>query len=73
MLYLYSTSHCHLCELAQTLLTELNVETVNIVEIADDDQLLLEYGIRIPVLKREDTKAELDWPFNSADIALFLR
>ena len=73
MLYLYSTSHCHLCELAQALLTELNIETVTIVEIADNDQLLLEYGTSIPVLKREDTNAELDWPFNSADIALFLR
>ena len=73
MLYLYSTSHCHLCESAQTLLAELNVDTVNIVEIADDNQLLSEYGTRIPVLKRVDTNAELDWPFNSVDIALFLR
>ena len=73
MLYLYSTSHCHLCELAQALLTKLNVETFTIVEIADNDQLLLEYGTRIPVLKRENRNTELDWPFTSADIALFLR
>lgn len=73
MLYLYSTSHCHLCELAQALLTELNVGTVNIVEIAHNDQLLLEYGRRIPVLKRDGRNTELDWPFTSADIALFLR
>lgn len=72
MLYLYSTSHCHLCELAEALLIEFTTETVDIIEIADDEQLLLAYGMRIPVLMRNDTKAELSWPFNSADIALFL-
>lgn len=73
MLYLYSTSHCHLCESAQALLTELNIKAVTVVEIADNDQLLLVYGTRIPVLKRADTNTELDWPFNLADIRLFLR
>ncbi len=72
MLYLYSTSHCHLCESAQALLNELNIQAVTTVEISDNDQLLLEYGTRIPVLKREDTNTELDWPFNLTDIRLFL-
>lgn len=73
MLYLYSTSHCHLCELALALLVKLDVENITIVEIAYDDQLLTKYGARIPVLKRADKDTELDWPFNSSDIALFLR
>ncbi len=73
MLYLYSTSHCHLCESAQALLTKLNIQAVTTVEISDNDQLLLAYGTRIPVLKREDTNTELDWPFNLTDIRLFLR
>lgn len=72
-LYLYSTSHCHLCELAETLLIESAVKPVKIIEITEDDQLLLQYGLRIPVLKRLDTNAELGWPFNLNDIALFLR
>ncbi len=72
-LYLYSTSHCHLCELAELLLIESTEKLVEVIEIANDDQLLSQYGLRIPVLKRLDTNAELGWPFNSNDIALFLR
>ncbi|MES2580856.1 MAG: glutaredoxin family protein [Pseudomonadota bacterium] len=72
-LYLYSTSHCHLCELAEALLIESTEKLVEVIEIANDDRLLSQYGLRIPVLKRLDTNAELGWPFNSNDIALFLR
>nr|WP_047541052.1 glutaredoxin family protein [Methylotenera versatilis] len=72
-LYLYSTSYCHLCELAEALLIESAIKPVRIIEITEDDQLLLQYGLRIPVLKRLDTNAELGWPFNLNDIALFLR
>jgi hypothetical protein len=72
-LYLYSTSHCHLCELAETLLIESSIKAVKIIEITENEQLLLQYGLRIPVLKRLDTDAELDWPFNQSDISLFLR
>lgn len=72
MLYLYSTSHCHLCELAQAMLSELNLDSVKSIEITDDDQLLHEYGLRIPVIKHLDTNAELDWPFSLNDIKQFL-
>ena len=30
------------------------------------------YGERIPVLRREDTGAELDWPFTAGSVASFL-
>jgi hypothetical protein len=70
---LYSTSHCHLCELAGDILLHMkDLVAVNIIEIAYDDVLLASYGTRIPVLQRQDTKAELNWPFSSADIAEFL-
>ena len=72
MLCLYSTTHCHLCELALDMLTGLNIDSVKSIEISDDDQLLQHYGLRIPVIKRLDTKAELDWPFTSSDIRQFL-
>ena len=62
----------HLCELAEKLLIESAVTPVKIIDIAEDDQLLLQYGLRIPVLKRLDTNAELGWPFNLNDISLFL-
>ena len=72
-LYLYSTLHCHLCELAHSLVMLLpdNIE-VTFIDIAENETLLTAYGIRIPVLQRQDTKKELDWPFSEADLREFL-
>lgn len=72
-LMLYSTSHCHLCDDAATILNKLAVNPFTIVEITDNEQLLLTYSTRIPVLRREDNCAELNWPFNAQDIVQFLR
>jgi len=73
-LRLYSTSHCHLCELAQALVIQISsIDKVKLVDIAEDEALLAIYELRIPVLQRQDTKAELNWPFTSADIVEFLR
>ena len=71
-LNLYSTSHCHLCEQAEKLLLKLPKISFSVIEIAHDEQLLMAYDVRIPVLQRLDTKAELNWPFNADDIAAFL-
>ena len=30
------------------------------------------YGARVPVLRREDTGAELDWPFDADAVRRFL-
>ena len=73
-LSLYSTSHCHLCELAHTLVLQVSsIDKVKLVDISEDETLLAIYELRIPVLQRQDTKAELNWPFTSADIIEFLR
>jgi Glutaredoxin-like domain (DUF836) len=71
-LYLYSTSHCHLCELAYSLAMKLPDISVNVIDVADDEILLAEYGVRIPVLRRQDTKIELNWPFSEAEIQQLL-
>ncbi|OAI91952.1 glutaredoxin family protein [Pseudomonas putida] len=71
---LYGTLGCHLCEVAEALLMPL-VEHGLLVELVDiaDDQLLFErYGLRIPVLRRCDTGAELDWPFDVDQVVAFL-
>jgi hypothetical protein len=52
-LLFYTTSQCHLCELAEA--------------------LLVRYGTRIPVLRRNDTGAELDWPFTRDQLLTFLQ
>ncbi|WP_417878970.1 glutaredoxin family protein [Vibrio sp.] len=58
MLTLYSTSGCHLCELAYQQLDTLWGEdsqqslahTVQVIDIAFDDALFDRYGVTIPVL-----------------------
>jgi glutaredoxin-related protein len=68
---LYGTTFCHLCEEAEALLHEIGVAADHI-DIAEDDALLERYGMRIPVLQRLDTGAELGWPFDAAAVSHFL-
>ena len=70
-LELYGTAFCHLCEQAQAVLREIGVEA-DYIDIADDDELVEKYGIRIPVLKRRDTGAELGWPFDALAVLQFM-
>jgi hypothetical protein len=72
-LNLYSTSHCHLCELAHSLVVNMPDIIVRVIDIADNETLLALYGVRIPVLQRQDSKAELNWPFNAAEIRALLK
>ncbi len=72
-LNLYTTAACHLCEQAEALLLclpqrELQQIKVQAIDIADSDTLVAQYGIRIPVLQRNDTLHELNWPFSLRDI-----
>lgn len=72
---IYSTSHCHLCEQAESLLAFLLSKrkiTWAKVEISDDAELLERYGTKIPVLKRIDNNAELAWPFTTTEIEQLL-
>ena len=63
----FTTSQCHLCELAENLLVHTPMPQpipVEAVDIASSPELVDRYGTRIPVLRREDTGAELDFPFD---------
>ena len=68
---LYGTACCHLCDQAEAILREMGMAADHI-DIAEDDELIEKYGIRIPVLKRADTGAELGWPFDAAAVSRFL-
>lgn len=75
VLLLYSTSGCHLCELAKELVeTALLFEpfTLRIIDIANDDTLFENYGIRIPVIKFENSQQELSWPFDLDKLSSYL-
>lgn len=67
-LLLYTTSGCHLCEQAESLLRQQTGLALRTVEIADDAELLERYGVRIPVLQRMDTGDELAWPFDAKEV-----
>ncbi|TDG13755.1 glutaredoxin family protein [Seongchinamella unica] len=71
MLTLYGTSACHLCELAAALLMAAGVAYEE-VDISESDELFERYGVKIPVLRREDGQ-ELNWPFDEEALVRFLR
>ena len=67
---LFSTSACHLCELAETLLYQAGVD-YEVVDIAASDELFERYGVRIPVLRAPDGR-ELGWPFDGPQLLAFI-
>lgn len=72
---LYSTSGCHLCELAKDILWPLLDEFAVVmkeVDIADSDELIERYGVRIPVLATVEPQLELGWPFDQQQARAFL-
>jgi hypothetical protein len=73
MLKFYTTSHCHLCEAALAIvLKQCDAGKLQLIEIADDEKLIKTYGLRIPVLQRTETLAELNWPFDAHMLRTFL-
>ena len=75
-LILYSTAGCHLCEQAEAILFAcLNEENwrLDIVDIAENDDLIERYGLKIPVLAMTDSLAELGWPFDALKLQAYLQ
>jgi|TARA_Y100000114_G_C11753504_1_gene325664 glutaredoxin-like protein DUF836 len=72
-LNLYGTLGCHLCDAALAELAPLMTDVqVNQVDIVDSNELMERYQLRIPVLQRVDSGAELDWPFDLASLMAWL-
>lgn len=72
---LYTTVGCHLCEAAKTVLWPLLTEfglRLEEVDIADSDELIERYGIRIPVIAFEQSVKELAWPFSAEQARSFI-
>ncbi|HTN32674.1 MAG TPA: glutaredoxin family protein [Marinobacter sp.] len=75
-LLFYTTSQCHLCDLAEALLVSTPMAVpvpVDAIDIAQSEELVARYGTRIPVLRRSDTGAELGWPFTRDQLLTFLQ
>jgi hypothetical protein len=76
-LYLYHTLGCHLCELAEAVVSEVESQSAQSysltkIDIAASDELFALYGIRIPVLQAQGCSTTLDWPFDSTDLHRYL-
>ncbi|QLF94726.1 glutaredoxin family protein [Pseudomonas sp. ABC1] len=71
---LFGTLGCHLCEQAEAVLMPLAAQglSIELVDIAEREQWVEAYGLRIPVLRRLDTGAELGWPFDLPQALVFL-
>ncbi len=73
-----TTAGCHLCDQAFEMIrylldndaeTKIKVE-LEIKDIANDDVLIEQYGIRIPVVKC--LSDELSWPFDLEELKTWL-
>lgn len=74
-IYLYSTPGCHLCELAREIIDPLlnnYLLVLDEVDIAESDELIARYGVKIPVLKSPFHIDELCWPFDTVQVQAFL-
>jgi Glutaredoxin-like domain (DUF836) len=69
---LFQRDDCHLCDLALALLAEAGFPEFESVFIDEDACLEALYGHRVPVLRDDVRGAELDWPFDAADVAAML-
>ncbi|AKH69743.1 Glutaredoxin-like domain (DUF836) [Spongiibacter sp. IMCC21906] len=76
LLQLLGTSACHLCELAEAVLANQLAQgyewEVELIDIADNDHLLDQYGEKIPVLRDTVSGKELNWPFDEASVLSFI-
>lgn len=75
-LQLFSTSGCHLCELAQQLVNQLATQIPLVceeIEITLSEDLVELYGVRIPVLRHTADGRELGWPFDLSQLQRFVR
>lgn len=72
---LLETSGCRLCGEAEAIVRTVLKRrrcVLQTVEIADAPLLERGYAARIPVLRRTDSGAELDWPFGPEEVYRFL-
>jgi hypothetical protein len=71
-LILYERDGCHLCEEARVLLDEMiGPDGYTRVDIDADDDLVIRYGFRIPVIALDGVD-QLDGPITAADLRAIL-
>lgn len=71
-LVLFQRDDCHLCDLALDVLAQARVPDFSSVFIDYDNALEAVYGERVPVLRDEQRRCELDWPFDAEQVRNWL-
>lgn len=76
-LTLYTGPNCELCDHAMDVYEQLPPEKLALLDlqsanIRNDAELYHLYAVRIPVIKRNDTQAELGWPFDVEMLEKFI-
>lgn len=71
-LTLFQRDECPLCDEAYDVLAAAGLPDFDPIWIDGDVALQGQYGDRVPVLRREDTGRELDWPFDAAQVRDFI-
>ena len=64
---LYGTVGCHLCEQAEAIVIQLKQSfdiDLEVIDIAESDEGVAQFGERIPVLENKNAQQMLDWPFD---------
>ncbi|MDP6969109.1 MAG: glutaredoxin family protein [Gammaproteobacteria bacterium] len=75
-LQLLGTLGCHLCDAAEQVLLDcldLNAVQVEVLDIAESDDLLACFAMRIPVLRHAPSDTCLDWPFQASQVENLVR
>lgn len=71
-LVLFQRDDCHLCDLALDVLAQARAPDFSSVFIDHDNTLEALYGERVPVLRDDDRRRELDWPFDAQRVTAWL-
>jgi len=76
-LILYTTLGCHLCEQAAAIIAQVQAQhlpelELESIDIADHDDLVEQYGIRIPVVLLAHKHNDLGWPFDESELTTYL-
>lgn len=75
-LILYTSLGCHLCEQALSVIHPLLGQfdlSLQQQEIADSDDLMDRYAVRIPVVRLESAELDLGWPFDAQAFARYIQ
>lgn len=67
---LFGTSGCHLCEFAEQILLEADLD-FELKEIMNDEVAQEKYSLLIPVLWHVRGERQLNWPFNAQQVLDF--